>query len=126
VAILRFLGESFSKANLYWQIIRHSLMASGSSTCSGAHVAIPDRGVCGDETELIDGQSRGGHARARSDGLSQTGWLSSTIDAEAFAVRQRVHRRQREHDRSRCATHERSLACERTFHDEHTEPTLAA
>jgi hypothetical protein len=72
VAILRFLGESFSS--------------------SGAHVAIPDGGICGGETALVDGQSRGGHARARSDGLSQTGWLSSTIDAEAFAVRQRVHR----------------------------------
>jgi hypothetical protein len=32
----------------YWQIIRHSVRCvSGSSTCSGEQVAIPDGGICG-------------------------------------------------------------------------------
>jgi hypothetical protein len=62
------------EARSHWQIIRHSSWwVSGSWTCSGAHVAIPDGEVCWGETAVVDGHSRGGHARARSDGLSQTG-----------------------------------------------------
>jgi len=37
VAILRFFGRSFSS--------------------SGAHVAIPDGGICGGETAVVDGHS---------------------------------------------------------------------
>jgi hypothetical protein len=49
--------------------------------------------------------------------------LSSTIDAEAFAGRQACTA-DSERERSRCATHERSLAYERAFHNEHVEPAL--